>query len=65
LPSNAISRTLADQIEDLLINFRYVSSTGRGERGLMPHHIEALKQALLPFIQPIAEKAWMYDGLNK
>jgi hypothetical protein len=60
-----VTVTLANQIEELLVNFRYQSSSGRGERGLMPHHIEALKQYLIPFIQPLYEKAWMYDGLNK
>lgn len=56
--------TLHQQLHELLTNFRYQSLSGRGERGLMPHHIAALEQHLLPFIQPLAEKAARYENLE-
>jgi hypothetical protein len=60
-----MEETLDSQLTKLLTDFRYESSIGRGQRGLQAHHIEALKQTLMPFIQPLYEKAWMYDGLCK
>jgi hypothetical protein len=39
-----------ERLHELLVNFRYQSSTGRGERGLKPHHIAALESVLIPFI---------------
>ena len=42
---------LEQQLEQLLRDFRYASMRDGQFRGLMEHHIQALKAALLPFIR--------------
>lgn len=43
--------TLEYKLRELLTNFRYESLRGLGRKGLMEHHIDALMQELLPFIE--------------
>jgi hypothetical protein len=43
--------TLEQDLREHLANFTYESSIGRGERGLMQHHIDYLTEHLLPFIK--------------
>ena len=44
-------KLLEMELRRRLEQFRYESSTGSGQRGLMAHHIDALIRDLLPFIE--------------
>ncbi len=50
--------TLAQRLEQLLIDFRYESSMGLGKRCLQDHHINALKKDLIPFIEEEKQRAF-------
>lgn len=48
---NLARKLLEMELRRRLEAHRYESSTGRGMRGLMPHHVDALVADLLPFIE--------------
>ena len=43
----AAPEELCERLQKALTRFRYESSTGRGQRGLMQHHIDALTSYLV------------------
>jgi hypothetical protein len=48
---------LAERCETFLRKVRYESAVGRGNRGLMEHHIQQLTPQLVEFVTAEAEKA--------
>ena len=48
--NNCEYNSLEGRLRQVLIQLRYVSSMGLGRRGLAQHHIDALVEDLLPFI---------------
>lgn len=48
---------LEKRLRQVLQGLRYESSIGRGTRGVMEHHVDALVEDLLPFIQEILDDA--------
>jgi hypothetical protein len=42
---------MEERLKKLLIDFRYESSQGWGQKRLQPYHIEALMKDLVPFIK--------------
>lgn len=49
-------KELAAALRERLKQHRYQSQSGRGMRGLMGHHIEALVADLTPFIQGLLQE---------
>ena len=42
---------MRERLYQTLINLRYESATGRGQRGLMKHHVDAIMGTILPVVQ--------------
>ncbi len=48
-----MSELLRKGLRKRLEAHRYMSIAGRGKRGLMPHHVDALVEDLAPFIEEL------------